>query len=203
MGNEHFQTDRDEADETANDGEASGEGSRDAFTPLKTWEQQYGRYLAYALLLVVIVVQIGMLFSGSDVVRAEKFVLQDQNGNTRAVLGKRGTGNEVGLFVMDRSGTDRIQLSQAKNTSGLYLFNKDGTDRVQIFQDGTKKLSGMALFDQNRTNRLQISQDGKNKMSALRMFDRGGTRRVWLGLLENRSYIDLYDQKGSRFWSAQ
>ena len=57
-------------------------------------------------------------------VRANRFVLEDENGKGRAVLGVDKDGPGLGLF--DAAGTPRAMLSVDKDGSGLDLLDAAG-----------------------------------------------------------------------------
>ena len=66
-----------------------------------------------------------MANSEPKVIRANQFVLEDDNGKTRAVLdvGKDGV---PGLYLYDDNGTPRAMLGVSKGGSVLALCDKNG-----------------------------------------------------------------------------
>ncbi|MFQ5881799.1 MAG: hypothetical protein ACE5I9_04930 [Candidatus Methylomirabilales bacterium] len=81
-------------------------------------------------------------------VEAEKFLLRDTSGKTRAVLAM-GADESVGLSLSDKDGTARIWLSLGAGGSPvLALFDKTARPRatVRVWPDG---LPHLALTDKD------------------------------------------------------
>ena len=93
------------------------------------------------------------------VIRANQFVLEDENGKTRAVLdvGKDGV---PGLYLYDDTGTPRIMLGVSKGGSVLALCDKNGKTIISltVSNDG----SSLRLSDDNGKTRavLDMGNDG-------------------------------------------
>ncbi len=73
--------------------------------------------------------------AGSDdpmVIQAQRFVLQDSAGATRAILGLDSAGRP-GLTMMNSDGKDRVQLRlETDGHPSFHLLDPDGTRRVAI-----------------------------------------------------------------------
>jgi hypothetical protein len=58
------------------------------------------------------------------VVRANRFIIEDETGKVRAVLGV--TDDEAGLILIDESDKTRAALSVGKDGPGLALHDENG-----------------------------------------------------------------------------
>jgi len=82
----------------------------------------------------------------SRVVQAEKFVVQDASGRTRAELGTAPDGR-VALVLFDQNGRSRIELRVLSDDRvGLLLYSKDEkpSAALRVLSDGRALL---ALYD--------------------------------------------------------
>jgi hypothetical protein len=88
------------------------------------------------------------------VVRANQFVLEDENGKTRAVLdvGKDGV---PGLYLYDDNGTPRAMLGVGNYGSMLALCDKNGKTLIAltVSKDG----SSLRLSDDNGKPRVRLT----------------------------------------------
>jgi hypothetical protein len=99
--------------------------------------------------------------SGSDVVEARQFVLRDDSGRVRAVLGTTLDG-AVGLNLDDASGRTRATLDVDYDGSpGLDLFDQNGKRRVLVSL-GKKGEPGAGLYDTNGKLRTSLDIPGAN-----------------------------------------
>lgn len=88
-----------------------------------------------------------------DSVTAEKFVVHDDKGKTRAHFGSLGDG-EFGLYLFDESERIRLQLSLAEGeVPSLFFFDKNGRIRVMLVSGLGKgeTASTMAFYDDKGT----------------------------------------------------
>lgn len=83
--------------------------------------------------------------SGVKEIRAKRFILEDENGKTRADLsvGK----NNPGLWLFDENGKVRASLNIGKDGSGLGLSDENSKTRIVLYmgKDGPR----LALFGEN------------------------------------------------------
>jgi len=97
--------------------------------------------------------------SGSKVIRANQFVLEDANGKTRAVLDVDKDG-VPGLYLYDDNGTPRAMLGVGNYGSVLAMFDQNGKNRVSlaVSNDGTS----LRLSDDKGKPRarLTVGNDG-------------------------------------------
>jgi hypothetical protein len=92
--------------------------------------------------------------TGRKVIRANQFVLEDENGKTRAVLdvGKDGV---PGLYLYDDNGTPRAMLGVGNYGSVLALCDKNGKTLVSltVSNDG----SSLRLSDDKGKPRVRLT----------------------------------------------
>jgi len=111
----------------------------------------------------------------TKVIRADRFVLVDANGKTRAELG------------------------MSKDGPGLWLYDENGNVRTMLeVREG--KGAGLTLVDDNcrAGARLDVNKDG----AGLVMCDVYGKTRVGLMALDVGPGLALYDQQGKAIWRA-
>jgi len=107
-------------------------------------------------------------------IRANKFILEDENGKIRAGLYINSDGPQFRLW--DENGKPRATMSVFKDGPGLRLFDENGKPRA-----------GLVVF-----------MDGPG----LRLFDENGKPRAKLGLSTDGTGLVLYDENGKVSWSA-
>jgi hypothetical protein len=101
--------------------------------------------------------------SGEKVIRATKFVLEDENGKTRAILGM--VKDRPMLRLLDENYKAAVPLAAVKEGPVLLLYDEDENPRagMSVHKDG----SGVRLYDENdRTRALlgtgqAMTPDGK------------------------------------------
>lgn len=81
----------------------------------------------------------------ATVIRANAFVLVDENGKTRAAVALSKTGS--GFLLYDENGKTRAVLAVDKDGPGLALADEDGKSRatLAVVKDGP----GLVLYDKN------------------------------------------------------
>jgi hypothetical protein len=108
-------------------------------------------------------------------IHAGKFVLEDENGKTRAMLSVDKYG--PGLDLRDEKGKIRAGLSVDNDGSDLNLCDEKGTIRA----------------------RLSLDKDGP----LLRLADENGKTRAVLSLHKNGPGLSLLDENGKGIWHAR
>ncbi len=83
-------------------------------------------------------------------IRANDFVLEDQNGETRAILGVGKYGPSLTLY--DENGKARAELGMFKNGPSLNLYDEKCNPRGMLAM--IKDRPGLLLFDENRNLRF-------------------------------------------------
>jgi hypothetical protein len=105
---------------------------------------------------------------GLKVIRANQFILEDENGKTRAVLSVSKEGPALVLF--DETGKPRAGLDAGKDGPGLGLADETGKFRAM----------------------LAVDKDGPR----LVLFDETGKRRAGLAVNKDGPGLGLYDETG-------
>ena len=105
------------------------------------------------------------------VIRASKFILEDEKGELRAVLGMTDDGPRLGLY--DEAGESGVEMA--------------------VLKDGPK----LALHDEKGQTRVELSIDDMAE-SALRMYDENGKARIWLVDFRDGPGLALCDENGPR-----
>jgi len=119
------------------------------------------------------------------VIRANRFIVEDANGKTRASLDTNGLG------LLDENGEVRSWLTIDEHGSKLGLFDENGKGRAWLGTDG------LGLLDENgKIFRTWLSADG------LTLFDENGMGRAWLTTDENGPRLVLFEKDGKtvRAW---
>jgi hypothetical protein len=130
------------------------------------------------------------------VIRANQFILEDENGNPRAVLKTEKDGPRLALF--DENGKFRVALTANKDTSALALADENGKFRAGLRVD-KKDGPELALFDENGKFRVTL---GANKDGPrLALLDENGKPRAALTANKDTSALALWDETGKVIWS--
>jgi hypothetical protein len=126
-----------------------------------------------------------------SVIRARKFILEDNNGKVRAVLSnteEEGTG----LAILDRSGKTSIKLGTNKLANVLLI--SDQNDKPSIVLSTTELGNTLFISDQN------------SKLRAAMGFisDQNGIlRSAAMGMMENTPVLAVYDEHERVIWSTE
>jgi len=92
------------------------------------------------------------------VVRAQEFILEDEDGEVCATLGAGADGSA--LLLKDENGKPRVTLCASKDGPILRLYDENGNARATLgaFKDG----SVLGLFDENEkaSATLSLNKDG-------------------------------------------
>lgn len=126
--------------------------------------------LALILVIITILVVEKTLSKARDVVEAEKFVLVDSQGNTRALL--QADSINVNIQLLDRKGNTRVALSTTNGRSELVLSGVGGFPKVWLDASGSS--AGMALTSKN-------SPFKESKFGDATIFVVDGEGELWLG----------------------
>ena len=109
---------------------------------------------------------------GPKVIRANEFILEDQNGQTR--VGLTVTPDGPVLLLLDEKGKISIGLSVDKDGPSLILGDETGTPRTVLAVD--KSGSGLSLRDESGTARAILAVD--KSQPSLILGDETGKVRV-------------------------
>jgi len=179
------------------------------------WFKRVG---AVVFMGVVAVVLMGQAKSSKveKIIEAQKFVVRDVSGKSRAVLGMGEDG--VVLVFTDNKERPRIFLKAAHDGEGaiaffqkagkgrsvfsdrgLWLVDKDGKERAELAMNDDEPR--LALFDRERKTRalVELLESGDPKLT---LVDKYGTHRATLGLLKGQPVIAFLDGSGKLSWNA-
>ena len=104
--------------------------------------------------------------TGPKLIRANQFVLEDDNGKTRAVLdvGKDGV---PGLYLYDDNGTPRAMLGASNHGSVLALCDKNGKTLISLTVSNDGSSLRLSDDDGKPRVRLTVSNDGEPGLALL------------------------------------
>ena len=154
------------------------------------------RLLLAVVLLAAIVMTAGIA-RRENVIKANAFVLLDENGKTRAALDVGKDGPKLGLY--DENGKLRAGLSVGKDGSGLALSDENEKRRAGLAV--VKEGPGLILADENEKPRvgLGVSKDGPR----LELFDEKG-EVAWAvdqrQKQEARRQVEQQEPDGTQSW---
>jgi hypothetical protein len=137
--------------------------------------------------------------SRGEVLTANSFVLEDENGNKRAVLGYL-KGEGTALSLLDDDGMTRVTLSMSGNEQGaLTFFDKDGEHRA-VLQEDKEDGPSLGLWDEDGKRRATLGF--YMKMPSLMMRDESQRGGALLTVLRDKSSLSLRDKDGKVTWST-
>jgi hypothetical protein len=130
------------------------------------------------------------------VIRANAFVLVDEQGDTRAVLAAGKDGLEPGLCLFDEKGEVRAALSVSDDGPRLVLYDEKGTPRAGLnaFKDGP----GLLLHDENGETRAALGTGERGP--GLSLYDEKGTPRAALCIFKDEPGLHLFDEQSKVTW---
>jgi hypothetical protein len=134
--------------------------------------------------------------AGGKEVRANHFVVEDENGKVRAVLAVFKDG--PGLTLADENGNPRAMLIMGKGGPALTLSDENGKVRAGL--NATKETAGLTLADENGKNRAALVV-GKNGPQVGLSDDKGKTR-VFMSVLKERPLLALLDENDKPIWQV-
>ena len=123
------------------------------------------------------------------VIRANGFVLEDDQGRTRAALGFSEDGPSLALS--DEKGKPRAGLAMAKDGPGLALLDEKGEIRavLTVLKDGPS----LGLLDENGKSRVGLSATKSRARAALGLSDEKGEIRAVLAAAKDGPMLGLSD----------
>jgi len=136
--------------------------------------------------------------SGVKEIRANRFILEDDEGTVRARLGVDADG--PALSLLDKNGKSRAVLSVDKDVSGLRLRDENSKPLavLSMKKDGAK----LSLWDKNEVIRAMLSVDVDKDVPWLALFDENGETRVGMGVTKEGPGLALCDENGKMIWKA-
>lgn len=133
-------------------------------------------------------------------VRARRFIIEDENGKTRAMLGVFKDGSEMQLS--DENGNPRIVLIASTDETEIQLLKANG--KTGAWLNASNRVSLLQLNDENGNYRLglHVFKDGPNLDLCDDTMIASGKPRVELDARKNGPKVQLYDTKGNILWKV-
>ena len=148
----------------------------------------------------------------AKIVRANKFILEDENGKTRGALGSYMLG--VGLSLLDEHGKIRVGMTVLGDKAGpeLLLYDENSNIRVGMTVLGDK--SDLWLNDENGKRRAGLTLDKAGP--ELLLYDDSSKIRAYLGVAKPKTettdgntitypespLLLLFGPDGNQIWST-
>ena len=122
-------------------------------------------------------------------IRANSFVLEDENGNGRAGLGVDKDGPALALY--DENGKVRVLLSAFKDGPAISLYNENGYERAAL--SVLKSGPSIWLLDENGKRRVMLTAiEGSPDLA---LSDENGKPCAWLDVNKDGPCLSLIDKK--------
>jgi len=135
--------------------------------------------------------------SVAKVIRAGSFIIEDENGTTRASLALDKDG--PGLKLHDENGESRVVLSMGKDQPGLVLSDKNGKARAGLFL--VKVGPFLVLTDENGKTRANLSVI--NNEVYLSLNDENGYPRASMYMDKKEGpVVSVLDENRQPIWKA-
>jgi len=134
--------------------------------------------------------------AGGNEIRANRFVLEDENGKVRAVLDVVKDVPRLSLF--DENGKERAVLGVTALGAGLSLFDENGKGRAALGVGADGPL--LSFFDENGKTRAGLDVTALG--AGLNLADENGNVRAALGVVKDGPRLGLIDAAGKEVWSA-
>lgn len=146
-----------------------------------------------ATLPALCLVSAGAFVAGSTrkrTLEAERFILRDEQGKMRALLGMSPTGPSLGIY--DVASRKRLEMALRHDEPRLVLYDARGNPMSWFFC--TQGASGLALAGKGAARGVEILAGPRGNGVAL--CDEGGTERARIEYREHAPSVNLRDAKG-------
>ncbi len=152
-----------------------------------------------ALFVIAAVVLMGQA-TRNKTVKAEKFVVVDSSGNSRAVL-ENVVGQGASLVFRGTDGMEQIALQSFGDSRGFTLSDKSGNGRAALTLEADGSIA-LALYDEKSKSHVKLlaGRDG-NPGIVLQDKDKGVRLRLLL-YSDGSPAMVLFDNNGKVIWSA-
>ena len=154
---------------------------------------------AVLCLLVASSVLIGAASSEKEVT-ARRFVVQDDQGKTRATL-SMGRAGGPSLTFYDQTGRIRADLSVILDHPQLALYRKDGNVAAQV-AIGADDNPGVWLLDQAKKERLTLELRDQEGSPVLKLLGGDGDPRLVAAVVRSQPMLVMLNAQGSSVWQA-
>ncbi len=133
--------------------------------------------------------------SGAKEIRANRFVLENENGDIRAFM----LANDAGtvLTMCDENGKQRSMITVTKDISELILHDENGKERIKmkVVNSGP----GLAMMDKKGNTRILLSM---LEAPGLSLYDENDKARANLFLLNGYPFMIFNDENGKEILSV-
>jgi len=180
---------------------------------MKKMERQLARVIWFnCCLIACIVLSLGVWFIsktfGPETVRAKRFIVEDENGKGRAILGMSkesdaalGVGkNSPCLMMSDENGMPLVMMVMSEEGSKLILSGENGKGGASL--SAKKNEPALSLSDENGKTRavLVMLKSGPH----LGLCDENEQTRVMLAVSNDDKPVGLavYDENAKLIWTA-
>jgi hypothetical protein len=156
--------------------------------------------------------------AAAKVIRANSFVVEDENGKVQVVLAATKDGPRLGLYdesgkgrvtidatkdgavlrLCDENGKGRVMLAALKDGPTLNLFDENGKTRAML--NTSKDGPGLTLYDESGKGRVTI--DATKDGAVLRLCDENGKGRAMLAAFKDGAGLSLFNENGATIWHA-
>jgi hypothetical protein len=131
------------------------------------------------------------------VVRANRFVVEDDQGKARAVLGWDSTGTQ--LTLLDSKGGTRLAISLVKDLPSLTIYDPEGDPGALLWT--TQEGSELHLAHTNGASRAVLGATPNGV--GLRMDDAEGSPLAVMAVESGEPKLRFYGVKGEILWEAR
>ena len=137
-----------------------------------------------------------MAKKGSEVkeVRANRFILEDENGKTRAELSMEEDG--PCLHLLGENGNVCLGLTVGKDGPCLMLRDENGSAYLSVLKEGTT----LWLSDKNGKSRAGFAV--LEEWTGLGLCDENGNKRAGLSVDKDGPDLHLFDRNSRPIWRA-
>ena len=143
--------------------------------------ERQNRALRYLFLLIFLIIA-GVVLMGqsqtNETMQAQRFILTDADGNTRAMLSTNEQGG-ANLVLVDANGKQRVNLGMTLSETLLSMLDSDAKVRTML---GTDNAHGtfLSINNANGRRRAELAVDNK-KAAGLSFFGPGEKSSTSLG----------------------
>ena len=165
------------------------------------WGGAFVALLVLSCLTIAVIRRPAMSATPGDnrIIRANSFILEDENGKPRASLDVVNDGPV--LLMFDENVKTRVQMDVFKNEPRLSMTDESDKNSAQIQMHVDKDGPALGIVDENGKVRAQMStgKDGP----ALVMRDENEKARVMMRVVKNgKPRLLMTDENGKPVWTA-
>ena len=145
-------------------------------------------------LILIVVLFTGQAARPAKIIEAETFIVIDQDGRRRAVLGQ--VGREAGLLILDRQGRGRASLVASDSVAQMNFEDSRGGTRLLLTASDSD--THVIQKDANGNNRLWLASTEQERGSYLRILDAQSSTRATIGFFAASGPALLLLDEGER-----